>query len=78
MSSPWMAWLSLVATLIFSHNMLAQSMESATAPHTEYRTIKVDGISIFYREAGLCLLKSPYRLKMLPLRLGAANVTSHV
>src|SRR5271170_2827754 len=52
MSSPWMAWLGLVATLILSHNVLAQSKESAMAPHTAYLAIKVDGLSIFYREAG--------------------------
>jgi pimeloyl-ACP methyl ester carboxylesterase len=43
---------SLIAMLILCGNVLAQSKESAMAPHTEYRTIKVDGLSIFYREAG--------------------------
>ena len=52
MSSPWMAWLSLVAMLILSGNVLAQSKESAMAQHISYRTVKVDGLSIFYREAG--------------------------
>jgi pimeloyl-ACP methyl ester carboxylesterase len=52
MSSPWTAWLGLIATLILSHNALAQSKESAMAQPTLYRTVKVDGLSIFYREAG--------------------------
>jgi pimeloyl-ACP methyl ester carboxylesterase len=47
-----MAWLSLIATFILSHNLLAQSKEPAMAQSTLYRTVKVDGLSIFYREAG--------------------------
>src|SRR6267143_4246579 len=35
-----------------SRNVLAQSKESAMAQHRSYRTVKVDGLSIFYREAG--------------------------
>jgi pimeloyl-ACP methyl ester carboxylesterase len=52
MSSPWTAWLGLVATLVLTHNLFAQSKESAMAQPTLYRTVKVDGLSIFYREAG--------------------------
>src|SRR5262249_9806396 len=33
-------------------NALAQSKEPAMAAHTSYRTVKVDGLSIFYRKAG--------------------------
>jgi pimeloyl-ACP methyl ester carboxylesterase len=44
--------IGLVATLLLSHNALAQSKESAMAQHILYRTVKVDGLSIFYREAG--------------------------
>jgi pimeloyl-ACP methyl ester carboxylesterase len=54
------AWLGSVAVLIVSYNALAQSVESkskesvmaSNATHTTYRTVKVDGRSIFYREAG--------------------------
>ena len=52
MSSPWMAWLSQVAMLILCGNVLSQSKESAMAQHISYRTVNVDGLSIFYREAG--------------------------
>jgi len=52
MSSPWMAWLGLVAVLILPRNAFAQSKESTMAQHISYRTVKVDGLSIFYREAG--------------------------
>jgi len=56
MSPPRMAWLGLVAMLILYGTVLAQSStspkESAMAQHTFYRTVKVDGLSIFYREAG--------------------------
>ena len=51
-SSPRMIWLGLLAVLIFCGNVLAQSKESAMSQHTSYRTVKVDGLSIFYREAG--------------------------
>ena len=47
-----MARLGLAAVLILSCNVLAQSKESAMTHHILYRTVKVDGISIFYREAG--------------------------
>jgi len=52
MPSPWAAGLSLVATLILCGNVLAQPKESAMAQHVAYRTVQVDGLSIFYREAG--------------------------
>jgi pimeloyl-ACP methyl ester carboxylesterase len=52
MSSPRMVWLVLIAVLIQFPNLLAQSKEPAMAHHVYYRTIKVDGLSIFYREAG--------------------------
>lgn len=52
MSSPWLAWPSLVTMLILCGTVLAQSKESAMAQHISYRTVNVDGLSIFYREAG--------------------------
>src|SRR6201995_1821894 len=52
MSSPWMAWVAPVAMLILCGNVLAQSKEPAMSQHALYRTVKVDGLSIFYREAG--------------------------
>jgi len=52
MFSPKMTWLSLVAVLIVSRDVHAESKESAMAQHRSYRTVKVDGLSIFYREAG--------------------------
>jgi pimeloyl-ACP methyl ester carboxylesterase len=45
-------WLSLMVSLILSRDALAQSKASAMAQHTTYRSVKVDGLSIFYREAG--------------------------
>ena len=47
-----MGWLSLAAVFILCGNVLAQSKESAMAQTTLYRTVKVDGLTIFYREAG--------------------------
>src|SRR5450432_3872161 len=44
--------LALLPLLILSRNTLAQSKESTMPQHTSYRTIKVDGLTIFYREAG--------------------------
>src|SRR5579864_8349996 len=52
MFSSKITWLGLLTVLILSRNALAQSKESAMAQHTEYHTVKVDGLSIFYREAG--------------------------
>jgi pimeloyl-ACP methyl ester carboxylesterase len=43
---------ALLALLTLSGDALAQFEESAMAQHTNYRTVKVDGLSIFYREAG--------------------------
>src|SRR5438445_323024 len=50
--SPRMTRLALAVVLILSRNALAQSKESAMTYHTSYRTVKVDGLSVFYREAG--------------------------
>jgi pimeloyl-ACP methyl ester carboxylesterase len=52
MLSPKMTWLCLFAALALSRGVAAQSKESAMAQHVTYRTITVDGLSIFYREAG--------------------------
>jgi pimeloyl-ACP methyl ester carboxylesterase len=38
--------------LIVSRNALAQLKEPMMVHHTSYRTVKVDGLAIFYREAG--------------------------
>jgi len=46
------SWLCLVAMFIPCGNALAQAKESAMARHVLYRSVKVDGLSIFYREAG--------------------------
>src|SRR5207253_9608302 len=40
------------AVLVLSRSVFAQPEESAMAQHTSYRMMKVDGLSIFYREAG--------------------------
>src|SRR5712691_8691911 len=47
-----MNWLGLVAVLMLSRDVLAQAKESPTAQDVTYRTVKVDGLSVFYREAG--------------------------
>jgi pimeloyl-ACP methyl ester carboxylesterase len=52
MSSPRTAWLGLAAILILSGNMFAQPKEAAMAQCTTYHTVRVDGLTIFYREAG--------------------------
>ena len=52
LSLPRIAWLGLATMLVLSANLLAQSKESAMTRHTSYQTVKVDGLSIFYREAG--------------------------
>jgi hypothetical protein len=52
MFSPRMTRLALVAVLVLSLNVLAQSKGSAIAQNASYRTVTVDGLSIFYREAG--------------------------
>jgi hypothetical protein len=41
----------LLAVLILCGNVLAAAKESPMA-HTSYRSVKVDGLDIFYREAG--------------------------
>jgi pimeloyl-ACP methyl ester carboxylesterase len=52
MLPPKITWLRLIIVLMLSRNALAQSKESAMTQHTSYRTVNVDGLSIFYREAG--------------------------
>jgi pimeloyl-ACP methyl ester carboxylesterase len=52
MCSQKISWLGLVAVFILSRIVLAESKESAMAQDTLYRTVKVDDVSIFYREAG--------------------------
>ena len=52
MFSPGMIWLGLVGVLILSRNVFAQSKESAMTQPISYRTVKADGLSIFYRETG--------------------------
>jgi pimeloyl-ACP methyl ester carboxylesterase len=52
MLPPRITWLGLIGVLMLSCNALAQSKESAMAQHTSYRTVNVDGLAIFYREAG--------------------------
>src|SRR6266850_5919490 len=46
------AGLSSVVPLLDADIVLAQSKESAMAQPSSYRTVNVDGLSIFYREAG--------------------------
>ena len=50
--SPRTTWLGLAALFVLSFNVRAQSQEAAMAQHTSYHTVEVDGLSIFYREAG--------------------------
>src|SRR5580658_7812303 len=45
-------WVGFVALLVLCQNVFAQSKESTMAQNTLYRSVKVDGLSIFYREAG--------------------------
>jgi pimeloyl-ACP methyl ester carboxylesterase len=52
MFSPKISWLALLTALVICRDGIAQSKESAVSQHTLYRTVKVDGLSIFYREAG--------------------------
>src|SRR5215475_899960 len=52
MLPPRITWLGLMSVLMLSCKALAQSKESAMAQHTSYRTVNVDGLAIFYREAG--------------------------
>ena len=46
------AGLSSVAPLLDADIVLVQSKETGMAQHISYRTVKVDCLSIFYREAG--------------------------
>src|SRR6187399_3234170 len=52
MASPRLAWLVLMALHITPRALIARSKESAVTHHVSYRTVTVDGLSIFYREAG--------------------------
>jgi pimeloyl-ACP methyl ester carboxylesterase len=56
MFSSKITWLALIAALVYSANVLAESpaqlKESAMLQPTTYHSIKVDNLSIFYREAG--------------------------
>jgi pimeloyl-ACP methyl ester carboxylesterase len=58
MPHPRITWLGLIGVLILvvvlflSRYALVPTKESAMAQHTLYRTVTVDGLSIFYREAG--------------------------
>ena len=45
-------WPGLILVLMLSQNALPQLTEPARPQHTSYRTVKVDGLAIFYREAG--------------------------
>ncbi len=45
-------WLGLAAIFVLSSNVRAQAQESTMAQRTSYHTVKVDGLSIFYREVG--------------------------
>src|ERR1700689_4638045 len=47
-----LVWFGLLAVLILSRSAFAQPKEFPVSQHTTYRTVKVDGLSIFYREAG--------------------------
>jgi pimeloyl-ACP methyl ester carboxylesterase len=44
--------IGLAALLIFAGSVFSQSKEPTMATHTTYRTVNVDGLNIFYREAG--------------------------
>ena len=52
MFSTRMTSLGLLATLVLSGDVLAQPTAPATGAPVAYRSVKVDGLSIFYREAG--------------------------
>jgi hypothetical protein len=60
------ARLSSVAPLLGADIVFAQSKESTMAQHISYRTVKVDGISFFYREAGPKDAPTILRLHGLP------------
>ena len=44
--------IGLIVLPVLAPHAIAQAKESAVANRTAYRTVKVDGLSIFYREAG--------------------------
>src|SRR3982751_2833622 len=44
--------IGLLVIVILCNDARAQSKEPAVAQHVSYRTVKVDGLNIFYREAG--------------------------
>jgi pimeloyl-ACP methyl ester carboxylesterase len=46
------AWLGLLTVNILACNGITQSKVHVMAQHISYKTVKVDGLSIFYREAG--------------------------
>jgi pimeloyl-ACP methyl ester carboxylesterase len=52
MLPPRITWLGLIGVRMLSCHALAQSKEFAMAQHTSYHTVHVDGLSLFYREAG--------------------------
>src|ERR1700722_9499160 len=52
MSFQRIRWLALFAVLVLSGTVLAQSKEPAMAQRPAYRSVKIDGLTIFYREAG--------------------------
>ena len=49
-----------------------------TAPVVDLMTYESELSMVGHGVGGVCLLKTPYWLKMLSLRLGAVNVTDHV
>jgi pimeloyl-ACP methyl ester carboxylesterase len=52
MLAPKMAWLGLFGAVIFSRGGPAEPEDFPMPQGTTYRTVIVDGLSIFYREAG--------------------------
>jgi hypothetical protein len=66
MSSLGKIWRGLFAVLILCGNVLAQSKESWMSHPTSYRTVKVDGLNIFYCEAGPKYAPNTLLLRGLP------------
>jgi pimeloyl-ACP methyl ester carboxylesterase len=52
LTSPKMIWIAMATVVIFSADLRAQTKETAMSQQVLYRTVQVDGLSIFYREAG--------------------------
>lgn len=52
MSLPKLRWFGLLAVYVSSCNVLAQPKDPKMAQPISYRTIQINGLSIFYREAG--------------------------